>query len=964
MKPLITDGSFKALADELPSLVFVADSEGAAIYCNRKLCDFTGLSGAALVGGGWLLAIHEEDRAPVQAAWRQALAAEEPYEVEYRLRAADGHYHWFLHRCVPARTNGVVDHWVGVGLDVHDRKLSAANASAAFAQSQDALAGSEARYRTIFQTMFNFVGLLTTDGVLLEVNEAALAFSGVSADAVIGRRFWDLPLWDGNAAEKLRLRGAIAAAAAGEFVRYEAVVRAAEGRSAIIDLTLTPVVDDAGVVRQILPEGRDLTHVKAVEEALRQSQARVQRIINSGIIGVGFGSVDGTVTEVNDAFLRMIGQTRDDLAAGAISWRDLTAPEYAERDARAIAELARDGVCTPYEKEYVLPDRRLPVQIVMASVEPTTPGVDHLALIIDLTAQRDAQAALAASHAQLEQRVAERTAELQDANARLVTEMKRRAAVQSALLQSQKLEALGQLTSSVAHDFNNVLAAIVGGFALIDRRTDDPRLQKLAAEGTKAAERGADLIRKLLAFARQQTIVARRVELEVLFDELEPQLRHVAGSKVEVSIAEARGLPAVEIDPSQLQAAITNLVANARDAMRDGGKVRIRFEALAAQHPAKPSELGDAAAVAIHVTDTGAGMRGPVLQRVLEPFFTTKAPGKGTGLGLAMVHGLMMQSGGALRIESVVGTGTTVSLYIPVSLAPPAARTEVMEGELRAHIGGRVLLVEDDDLVRDVVTGQLNDLGYSVVLSHSAADALAVVKDGKPLAFVVTDHFLAGTDGVQLVAAVRGVRPNLPILFITGRADPQDLEHEFLLLKPFSPEALSRTVLDMLDAARVRGEQDAALDRMAARFRSPVLNRMLRHWRTARQGDGPPALKRVTVTQTERDHVAQVAVDQTRVPMTFDLVTVGAELGRRAETDFAWWRVEVTGTESEDSQEGAYRRCVRSRKPTYDFAQFDFGEEGGTFFERLLLPCSDDGINVTGLLAVVSFDETGPANEA
>ena len=861
MTSVIADASFRALANEIPSLVFCADADGEAIHCNGRFQDFTGLADSAFIGGAWFLAVHEEDRAAATAAWKQAIAAQEPYEVEVRLRAADGQYHWFLIRCVPAGANQRVDHWIGVGRDIHDRKMSEA--------SEQADPG---------------------------------------------------------------------------------------GRLAQIDFSLKRVVDARGAAGQIHPEGRDLTRVKTVENQLLESQARVRRIVESGIIAVGYGNVEGVISDVNDAFLKMIGRTREEFAAGRISWRELTAPEYAERDERAIAQLRRDGVCEPYEKEYVLPGRRLPVQIAMAKVESQSSDVDHVALIIDLTTQKAAQAALAASHAQLEQRVADRTAELRRVNERLVHEMKRREALQGALLQSQKLEALGQLTSSVAHDFNNVLAAIIGGFALIEKRTDDPQLLKLAKEGTTAAGRGADLIRKLLAFARQQNIVSQRVDLQPLFDELAPQLRHIAGSDVEVVIADARRLPAVEIDPSQLQAAITNLVVNARDAMRDGGRVRIHFQDVPADHPDKPPELGDAAAVAIHVVDNGAGMRAPVLQRVLEPFFTTKAPGRGTGLGLAMVHGLMMQSGGALRLESVVGSGTTVSLYIPVSLATAARATEATDADFRVHPGGRVLLVEDDDLVRDVVAGQLADMGYQVVQSDSAAAAMETVADGEALAFVVTDHTLAGSNGVKLVAEVRGIRPNLPILFITGQADPEGMDNETVLLKPFSPGALSKSVLDMMEGAKRLGEHDAALDRLAARFRSTALHRMLANWRSARRGDALPAVKSVAVTRDEMDFVAHVGVDQTHVPMAFELTSVGAELARRAETDFAWWRVDVTGENAETSQEGAYRRCVRSKRPTYDFARFDFGQEGGASFERLLLPCSEDGAGVTSLIAVVGFD--------
>ena len=503
----------------------------------------------------------------------------------------------------------------------------------------------------------------------------------------------------------------------------------------------------------------------------------------------------------------------------------------------------------------------------------------------------------------------------------------------------------------------------MGGFSLIDSRTGDPKIRRLAVEGNKAAERGADLIRKLLAFAKQQQVATQRVDLEPLLKELQPQLRHLLGSSIELVIGDASDMPAVEIDPTQLQAALTNLVVNARDAMRDGGRIAIELESIPPDHVDRPKELADTAAVAIRVRDDGVGMRPQTLQRVLEPFYTTKSPGKGTGLGLAMVHGLMLQCNGALRIESVLGSGTTVSLFLPVCLAPTAPTAAEIEAELRAHAGGRVLLVEDDELVRNVVTGQLSDWGYSVVQASSAAEAMATITDGDPLAFVITDHALAGSNGVKLVAEVRGIRPNLPILFITGQADPQGLERESVLSKPFSAPSLSAKILGLIEEARRRDERDASLDRLAARFKSPVLNRMLTNWRVAQSGEELPFLRRVTMTRNEMDYVATVAVDQTRVPMTFELQLVGARLSQRAEFNLAGSKVDVIGTAQEISQEGAYRRCVLSRRPTYERARYSLGDGTTDFFERLLLPCSYDGANVTTLIVVVNFDDASHSAE-
>ncbi len=1254
------DGSFCALADALPALIFLADAEGRCSFTNRGFQEYTGLVADTVKGDGWLHALHPDDFSAVKEAWKSAVAVVEPFEIELRLRASDGHHCWYLMRAVPVRSNGHVDHWVGTCTDIDDRMRIADNASVEHAHTRSALDDSQARYRTVFQSMFSFVGLLSLDGILVEANDAALSFGGVTAEEVVGRHLWDTPWWDVGEEAKERLRRAVAAAADGEFVHYEAEVRVAGGGIAPVDFSLKPVFDAEGRVRQIIPEGRDLSRTKSVERALRESEARyrsifenaavgiacidlrterwltvnetlcrlvgysedellarqwtatthpddvelaslqrmasgalrsfavekryvhkaghavwarvtvsavdtskampgtaiaviedigerkaqeaaasaeatnkafllafadrvrpigdartvmavatemlglhlgatqvgygevsgldaaclvdqewrcddapsligtwrlddfgvdlidtlrqggtvpiadvsrdprtrdprtvaafnaisvrallnvplikdgrlcaiffvhsrvprrwtkaeaalvaeicertwaaiekvraeaalsasearLQRIVRSGIVGVGFGDTSGTVHEVNDAFLAIIGRSRAELSTEAIDWRRLTAPEYAERDAAAVAELLRDGVCLPYEKEYVVGDRRVPVQIAMAAIDPERNRSEHVALIVDLSAQKAAQAALAESHAQLEGRVAERTVELSRANERLLVEMKRRAAAQAALLQSQKLEALGHLTSSVAHDFNNVLAAVIGGFGLIAKRATDERQVRVATEGTKAAERGAALIRQLLAFARQQTVVAGRVDLHRLFEELAPHLRHVTGDTVRLVLDLEHGLPPVQIDPSQLHAALTNLAVNARDAMASGGTLTMHVQSVPLDAEQRPAELAGGAAVAIRVVDTGAGMDPLVLQRVLEPFFTTKPPGKGTGLGLAMVQGLMLQSGGALRITSRIGQGTEIVLYIPTASATDS-QSDGDEAEARAderiHRGGRVLLVEDDELVRAVVAEQLSELGYVVAEVREARSALAVLEDGQRLDFVITDYLLSGNDGVKLVAEIRRTRASLPVLFITGQGHPEGLEGERVLNKPFIGEDLSEALLDMTEQAEVLAEADAALDRLQARIEGLHLKSCLQAWRRARRNGLLPTRNDFKIEPADRDWVVEIKVDQTRVPMTFWLGELGAALHHRVPGQPWHSALDVVGNESEDTLEGAYRRCVRSGKPTYEFARHGFGDRHHRVFERLLLPCRSGGNTIDILVAVVRFAET------
>ncbi|MGY2048487.1 PAS domain S-box protein [Methylobacterium sp. JK268] len=698
------------------------------------------------------------------------------------------------------------------------------------------------------------------------------------------------------------------------------------------------------------------------EAALIASEARLQRIVRSGIVGVGFGDVDGTVTEVNDAFLAIIGRSRAEFDARRINWRTLTAPGDAPRDEVAVAELLRDGICRPYEKEYVLPARRVPVQVVMAALDPERDRAKHVALIVDLSELKAAQAALAESHARLEQRVVERTAELSLANERLRVEVRRRAAVQAALLQSQKLEALGHLTSSVAHDFNNILAAVLGGFGLIEKHAADPRLLGVAREGAKAAERGASLIRQLLAFARQQTVQTTVVDLTTLLAELRPHLLHVVGEAVTVVMEIPELLPPVRTDPTQLHAALLNLAANARDAMPGGGTLRVRASTVAGDAAERPAELGDRPAIAIQVSDTGQGMAPAVLQRVIEPFYTTKGPGRGTGLGLAMVQGLMLQSGGALRIASAEGRGTQVSLFLPAAEAVREDEPAVEREETREHAGGRALIVEDDAGVRAVVVAQLEDWGYAVLHAETPADAVARVDDCRDLAFAVADYTLAGPDGASIAAALRRRRPDLPILFITGRGDLAATEGEWLLRKPFSADALSRCLLDMLEHAASRAQTEATLDRLARRIRSEPLRVALAAWRQARGERRLPHPDAIGLGPEALAWTARIEVDQGRLPVAFRIAAIGDALAGRAQAPLTGQSVTLLGSDDEDRQEGAYRRCVRLGKPTYEYGRYGFGDGDRTTFERLLLPCATDGRTIDTLVSTAHLTDSAASS--
>jgi signal transduction histidine kinase len=388
----------------------------------------------------------------------------------------------------------------------------------------------------------------------------------------------------------------------------------------------------------------------------------------------------------------------------------------------------------------------------------------------------------------LERRVEERTQELRAANVRLREQMVERERIEARLFQAQKLEALGQLAGGVAHDFNNVLQAVLGGTRLIERRSaDSAAVGRLAAMVLEAAERGAAVTRRLLAFARRDELRAEAVDTRDLLAGLREMLAHTLSSGVEVRVDAPAGLPQVRADRGQLETALVNLATNARDAMapRRGGALTIRAasEEVAAG-AAHPAGLMPGAYVRLTVADEGVGMDVATLARATEPFFTTKPRGRGTGLGLAMVKGFAEQSGGALDMESAPEHGTVASLWLPqtegATMAAMPGASEGDRGEtaarptelslIPARPVARVLLVDDETAVRAVLAEGLADCGFDVVEAENGAAALARLDAGGRFDLLITDLTMPRMDGLTLILEARVRVPALPALLVTGDA--------------------------------------------------------------------------------------------------------------------------------------------------------------------------------------------------
>jgi signal transduction histidine kinase/ActR/RegA family two-component response regulator len=397
--------------------------------------------------------------------------------------------------------------------------------------------------------------------------------------------------------------------------------------------------------------------------------------------------------------------------------------------------------------------------------------------------------------AELEALVNERTRALLEANAELRTQMAERARAEESLRQAQKIEAIGQLTGGVAHDFNNLLMVISGGLEMLRRNPDPSRLQRLLDGMQQAAQRGAALTKQLLAFSRRQELKPEPIDVAHQIDGMRELLNRSLGGDVSLAFNYARGLWAVEVDAGQLELVVLNLILNARDAMPAGGTIAVRAENC----PALTGEGLDGDYVRLSVSDTGTGMSADVLPRVFEPFFTTKAVGKGSGLGLAQVHGFVSQSQGKVRIDTAVGRGTTINLFLPRSDKLPQIQHNVFDTQIeqpRGRTAGSVLLVEDDIEVAQLVSEMLDQLGYEVIRVASASAALGALSNGRSVDLVFSDIMMpGGMNGVQLAREIRSRRPNLPVLLTSGYSEvareEADREGVSILAKPYRLDELS-----------------------------------------------------------------------------------------------------------------------------------------------------------------------------
>ncbi len=578
--------------------------------------------------------------------------------------------------------------------------------------------------RTTFGPMLGgMLGNFTIIGVLL-------LFAGLAAALLIARRIGD---------------------ALGQLARD-----IAQTRSGIHEID-----EIAGILRRVTDEQ------KRIATELRDSEARFRATFEQAAVGIAHVGLDGRWLRVNTRLCEKLGYTREELLAKG--FQEITHPDDLETDLACVRQML-DGEIASYalEKRYFRKDGSIIWINLTVALARDPDGVARyfISVIEDISQRRRAEDAAHDSEARLHHLVG--TLEM-----RVREEVTAREAAQARAAHAERVQALGQLAGGIAHDFNNVLQTVQGGAALIERRAGDAdgvrRLARLILDGTA---RGASITRRLLAFGRRGDLRAEAVDAGEVLNGLREILGHLLGPTIAIRVDVEPELPPLLADKGQLETALVNLATNARDAMPAGGTLMFSAREEVLPPGAKPTipSLAPGRYICLSVSDSGTGIDRATLARVFEPFFTTKPQGQGTGLGLAMAKGFAEQSGGGLAIESALGRGTTVAIWLPQATSPVS-----VVGEARGAAGSqqaetRVLLLDDDALVRETLALQLESAGHAVLAAASGTEALALVNAGEPVDILVTDLSMPDMDGLAVIRGAQERRPGLPAVLLTGYA--------------------------------------------------------------------------------------------------------------------------------------------------------------------------------------------------
>ena len=775
------DPRFTSLAEASEDAVWTADAEsGRLTYVSPAFTRLYGFSLAELDDdvAPWMAKVQADDRAALQRAWESALAGRTG-EVEFRFqREGEDAARTIRDRLFPIRdSEGRV---LGVGGAARDVSTDLAR-EAETSETKALLYG-------LFEAPDVCVGVLESLGDDVRYTAANAATDRLYGRPIAGATAREL----GHSPEEIA--GLLAFIEGGETSGETKVLEHAfsiGGRDAGWRLgAYAPMPRAADGRARASFVAVDLTERRKGEASLRDSEARFRALAEAAPQLIWSATPTGWCDYLNPHWIEYTGVPVD--RHYGLGWQEAIHPDDRARAAAAwTASVAEEH---GYDIDYRLRGADGAYRWFRARSRAQR---DEAGQVIRWFGASTDVTEIVEAKEQLEQHVAERTAELE----RSLAERRK---TETALAQAQRLETVGRLTGGVAHDFNNLLTVMVGALDIIQRHADKPeRVRRLTDAALTAGRKGERLTRQLLAFSRRQEFQLETVDLPRLIQGCEPLMRRALGEAVPFEIQASEDIGSVQLDAVQFEAALLNLIVNAKDAVENGGSVTLRADRVRVNAGQLPDlEPGDY--LRVSVIDTGVGMTPEVAARALEPFYTTKEIGKGVGLGLAQVYGFARQSGGQVQIESAPGAGTAFSIFLPVAPAAAEPATPQTTPEPRALEAGKtVLLVEDDEGVRQVAESMLTELGCSVVTADDGPEALRLLERAPQVDLLFTDVVMpGGMSGVELAQTARQTRPDLKVLLSTGyageRLDEAANQGWSVLRKPYQAEELSQAVKQAL----------------------------------------------------------------------------------------------------------------------------------------------------------------------
>jgi PAS domain S-box-containing protein len=734
-------------------LLCVGSLEGQMLSVNPAFSRTLGWSEEELLSQSPLAIVHPDDREASVAELRRVAAGQTTSGFENRCRSKDGGYRWLSWVATPVLETGLV---YAAARDVTDAKIS-----------QRALEASEEKFAKAFHSSPTLMTIARiSDGRFVEVNDSCVEAFGYTRDEMIGSSGLELGLWVDPLARKSLIDELVAEGA----IRHREVEYVAKNGDRRIGLLSAEVIM-LGSEAYSISLVDDITLRKRAEEALVRSEAEYRHVVDHAIYGIYRSNERGTLLSVNHALVEMLG--------------------YDDADDLMAVNMARDLYATDGERERLMDHYRERGRIQNLDVEWRRK--DGSPVIVRLSG--------------LPLRASD-SGELQFEM--FVEDVTERRGLEAQLQQAQKMEAIGQLTGGIAHDFNNILTAVLGNAEILaaDLPPEFANLQAEVADIRSAAQRGAGMIRKLMTFSRRETLEMQAIDPDQLCRDTTAMLRRILSENIEIKVRPGDVRRTVHADRGAIEQVLVNLATNARDAMEGGGTLTVETHLIevdqrqAAQHGVK--HVGEY--VVISVSDTGIGMDEATLAHIFEPFFTTKPTGRGTGLGMAMVYGLVSRHNGFVEIDSTVGEGTTVRVAFPAAEmaatfdAAPSPPVELPRG------CERVLLVEDEPVLRKMGERILTRFGYRVVTADDGRQAWEFISNTtENVDLIVTDMVMPHVSGGELFRRVRATDAHMPFLFTTGYAASElndealGAEDVPLLQKPWTVEELVRGVRAVLD---------------------------------------------------------------------------------------------------------------------------------------------------------------------